>query len=104
MMKEMGANVKWKKTEQAWLSSVRHRLVTFEDSFQKHADLCTHCYALIIWSLEHQNLKNAVVAVVGFKGDRRLKSDEKMKKLLTQDYDQYQEKKIISKRLEGCVL
>ena len=42
---------RWRKTEQAWLSGVRHRLATFQDTFQKHADLCEHCYALIVWSL-----------------------------------------------------
>lgn len=42
---------RWRKAEKAWFTAVRHRLVTFEDSFQKHADLCPHCYALIVWQL-----------------------------------------------------
>ena len=42
---------KWKKAEEAWITSVRHRLITFEESFQKHADICPHCYALMVWDL-----------------------------------------------------
>jgi len=42
---------RWKKAEKAWFASIRHRLVTFEHSFQKHADICPHCYALMVWDL-----------------------------------------------------
>lgn len=42
---------RWKRAERAWVTAVWQRLVTFEESFQKHADICKHCYALIVWKL-----------------------------------------------------
>lgn len=38
-----------RKGKKEGIPSIRRRLLTIEKSFQKHADLCPHCYALILW-------------------------------------------------------
>lgn len=37
--------------EKVDLPKIKRRLWSFESTFQKHADLCEYCYALVIWSL-----------------------------------------------------